>query len=87
MNETMVPKRLVTLLLVSEVLSSLFTIGNPLPNQKDRIVALAAARAEMSTTTSGLRISQTINSKLPSATHFFFEPADDARVYKREGNE
>lgn len=51
MNDTMGPEGLVPSLLVFVVLPSLPVINKPLPNQRDRMAAMALSKAEMATVT------------------------------------
>lgn len=70
MSDCLGPDGLVPSLLVFGVILSVSVTNKSLPGQRDRMQALALARAEMSTITAELKLSQEIGSKLPPATHF-----------------
>lgn len=54
----------------------------PLPQQRERMAAMAMARGKMATVTAELGISQLIRSKLPRATLFLHESCGRVRVYR-----
>ena len=81
-NDTMGPEGLVPSLLVFGVVPSFPTVHAELPAQKERLAALDAARKEMETVTSELRVQQALRSKLPPASKYHVEPGDNVLVYR-----
>jgi hypothetical protein len=70
MNDTMGPEGLVPSLLVFGVLPRFPATQTSLPNQKDRMEALSAARSEMETITSELRLAEAMHRNVPPAAHW-----------------
>lgn len=75
------PERLVPSLLVFGVVPSFPTVHAELPAQRERLAALDAARKEMETVTSELRLQQALRSKPPPATGYHIELGDNVQFY------
>ena len=84
MNDTMNCDGLVPSLLVFGVLPRFPSFRTALPNQTERMRALSAARTEMETITSELRLSKALLAALPAATKQVFKPGQEVLVFREK---
>ena len=82
MNDTLGPEGLVPTYLVYGTFPSFPVRKATNPTHEQRMKALAAARAEMATITSELRVLTALKSKLPPATQYDIQAGDNVLVYQ-----
>lgn len=83
-NDSMGPEGLVPSYLVFGVLPTMPAMRTELPNQKDRMQAIATARSEMATISAKLRIQSALRAKLPPATSYNVSPGDQVYVFRED---
>jgi hypothetical protein len=82
MNDTMGPEGLVPSLLVFGVLQRVPATRTSLPNQKDRMEAFSAARSEMETIASQLRLAEGTHRIVPPAASLELKIGQPVLVYR-----
>ena len=83
-NDSMGPEGFIPTLLVYGTMPNFPVRNITQPKQRERMVALAAARSEMATITADLRVSRALRAKLPPATRYDLVPGDNVLVYREE---
>jgi hypothetical protein len=86
-NDFTGPAGLVSSLLVFGIVSRLPLCNQCLPNQCERMTALASARSEMETIVAGLRIDRAKSSKIPPGVHRNFAAGEMVSVYRERVDE
>jgi hypothetical protein len=82
MNDTMNPEGLVPSYLVFGILPRFPASKSKLPSQMDRMKALEAARAEMETITSELRVRRALSANIPTASTKSYSAGQKVLVYR-----
>lgn len=82
MNDTLGPEGLVPSLLVFGCVPRFPCINSKQPNQKERMVALNAARQEMAEITAELRIKKALSTRIPRNSDLILTKGDMVRVYR-----